>query len=360
MKLISRYILNKCILNTAMLLFAFSIIYTIVNAIPELGDVGKGTYTTTAMFIYLAALLPSYIYLLIPLAVLIGVMSTMLGLVKNSEYAIIRTSGVSLKDITKVLAIFGAMTAIFTFVLGEVIAPEANHFAKVYKLNKMDQQMSNALSSGVWSKDGELNIVNIKQVNPNDSSSIIGIRIFSYNKTQQLQTYITADSAIWQGQTHSWLLQNVVRFQYLPAKINVEKLPDLPWASSIDPSYFSVLVVAPEDMPAFSLMKYIRHLKNNNQSTNRHEIAMWNKLLYPISCISMAFIAVGFIPNNGRNINLSSKLFLGILIGVTFFFVNRLIGYMAVIFNWNAILSATIPTAILFAIGWIVIVKKES
>lgn len=360
MNLISRYILKKCLLNTAMLLFAFSIIYTIVNAIPELGDVGKGSYTTSAMFIYLGALLPSYIYLLIPLAVLIGVMSTMLGLVKNSEYAIIRTSGVSLKDITKILAIFGIIFAIFTFALGELIAPEAGHFAKVYKLNKMDEQLSTALSSGVWSKDGEHNIINIKRINQNDSTRISGIQIFSYDKAQQLQSYVSAESGIWQDNTHSWLLQQATRYQYLPDSVQISKIPELAWKSSIDPTYFSVLVISPEDMPAFSLMKYIGHLKNNHQATNRHEIAMWNKLLYPIACISMAFIAVGFIPNNGRNINLSSKLFVGILIGVAFFFTNKLIGYLAVIFSWNPILSATIPTIILFGIGWLVIIKKEA
>ena len=44
--------------NTTMLLFAFAVIYTIVTAIPELGDVGKGNYTTLSMFVYLGALLP--------------------------------------------------------------------------------------------------------------------------------------------------------------------------------------------------------------------------------------------------------------------------------------------------------------
>jgi len=360
MNLISRYILKKCLINTAMLLFAFAVIYSIVNAIPELGDVGKGSYTTGAMFVYLAALLPSYIYLLIPLAVLIGVMSTMLGLVKNSEYAIIRTSGVSLKDITKVLTIFGIIFAVFTFTLGELIAPKASHFAKLYKLNKMDQKLSTALSSGVWSKDGEQNIINIKQINSNDSSSIDGIQIFAYDDQQQLQTYTTAQSDNWDNKNHVWILKNIIQYKYLPTKIDISHIPQMNWKSSIDPSYFNVLVVSADDMPALGLMKYIKHLKHNHQATNRHEIAMWNKLLYPIACISMAFIAVGFIPNNGRNINLSSKLFLGILIGVAFFFTNKLVGYMAVIFTWNPILSATVPTFILFGIGWYVILKKEA
>ena len=351
--------MKKCCMNTVTLLFAFSMIYTIVNAISEISSVGKGSYTTLSMFIYLGALLPTYIYLLVPLAVLIGVMTAMLGLVKTSEYAIMRTSGISLADITKILGIFGIIFTIITFMVGEVIAPYSSHFAKVYKMNKMNEQISTELSSGVWSKDGEHNIINIKQLDQNNSGTIKGIQIFSYDDKQQLKSYITAESGIYQNQTHGWVLSFPTIYNYTGEKIVISKPASYAWKSSIDPSYFNVLVIAPEDMPAFGLMKYINHLKHNNQAVNRFEIALWSKLLYPFACISMAFIAVGFIPNNGRNINLSTKLFFGILIGVAFFFSNKLIGFIAVIYNWDAILSATIPTILLFAIGWLVILKKE-
>jgi len=359
MNKLSRYIMKKCCMNTVTLLFAFSMIYTIVNAISEISSVGKGSYTTLSMFIYLGALLPTYIYLLVPLAVLIGVMTAMLGLVKTSEYAIMRTSGISLADITKILGIFGIIFTIITFMVGEVIAPYSSHFAKVYKMNKMNEQISTELSSGVWSKDGEHNIINIKQLDQNNSGTIKGIQIFSYDDKQQLKSYITAESGIYQNQTHGWVLSFPTIYNYTGEKIVISKPASYAWKSSIDPSYFNVLVIAPEDMPAFGLMKYINHLKHNNQAVNRFEIALWSKLLYPFACISMAFIAVGFIPNNGRNINLSTKLFFGILIGVAFFFSNKLIGFIAVIYNWDAILSATIPTILLFAIGWLVILKKE-
>ena len=360
MKKLARYILFKCLFNTLTLLFAFAIIYSIINAISELSSVGKGSYTTFAMFIYLAALLPSYIYLLIPLAVLIGVMTAMLGLVKNSEYAIMRTSGVSLVAITKILTIYGIIFATLTFTVGEIIAPESSHFAKIYKLNKMNERVSTELSSGVWSKDGEHNIINIKEIDQNDSSVISGIQIFTYNNAQQLQQYILAPTATYRSTDASWILESAISYKYLDNKILITNYPKYAWMSTIDPSYFNVLVVAPEDMPVLGLVKYIHHLKNNRQATNRHEIAMWIKLLYPISCISMSFIAVGFIPNNGRNINLSSKLFFGILIGITFFFSNKLIGFMAIIFNWNPILAAVIPTLVLFSLGAIIIYNKES
>lgn len=360
MKLIYRYIIRKCFFNTTALLFAFAMIYAVVQAIQELNSVGKGAYTTLSMFIYLGALLPSYIYLLIPLAVLIGVMTTMLGLVKNSEYAIIRTSGISLKDIVKILGIFGIIFAIITFLLGEIIAPKASEFAKIYKLNKTEQNYSMELSSGLWSKDGANRIINVNKVNQNDTQHIFDIETFTYNESNELKTYITSPEASYDKKSKAWIFQDATIYTYLVDRIKINKETQYKWFSNIEPSYFAVLVVSAEEMPALDLIKYISHLKNNKESTNRHEIALWSKLLYPISCISMALIAIGFIPNNGRNINLSTKLFGGILIGVAFFFINKLVGFMATLYMWNPILSAAIPTIILFGVGWVIILKKES
>lgn len=360
MKLIYRYIIKKCFLNTGMLLFAFAMIYTVVQAIQELNSVGKGSYNTLSMFIYLGALLPSYIYLLIPLSVLIGVMTTMLGLVKNSEYAIIRTSGVSQKEIVKILGLFGCIFAVITFLLGEIIAPQASEFAKIYKLNKTEQNYSMKLSSGLWSKDGSNRIINVNRVNQNDNQHIFDVETFTYNSLNQLTTYVISPEGEYDAKHKAWILKDATIYNYLSNKIDISHQAQYNWKSNIEPNYFSVLVVSPEDMPAFSLMKYITHLHNNKESTNRHEIALWGKLLYPIACISMALIAVGFIPNNGRNINLSTKLFGGILIGVAFFFINKLVGFMATLYMWNPILSASIPTLALFVVGWIVIIKKEA
>lgn len=361
MKLITSYIIKKCFSNTYLLLFAFAIIYTVVQAIQELSSVGKGTYTTGAMFVYLFALLPSYIYLLIPLSVLIGVMTTMLGLVKNSEYAIMRTSGLSLKDIIKVLAVFGIVQAFITFTLGEIVAPEASHFAKIYKLNKTEEHASMDLSSGIWSKDGEHNIINISRIVGNDNTKIENIKIFVYDNSNHLTRLVQAQSGDYLVKDKAWKLNDVTTYDYvINEDIKITKSVSKYWHSTIEPNYFNVLIISPEDMPAFSLFKYIKHLEHNHESTNRHEIAFWSKLLYPIACISMAFIAIGFIPNNGRNINLSTKLFSGILIGVAFFFVNKLVGFLATLYQWNPILAASIPTIILFVIGWIVVLKKES
>ncbi len=357
MKLISAYIFKKAAFNTFITLLILISFFLFFNIIETAGDIGKGQFDVLSLLIFVIATIPNYIYLFIPLAVLIGVMLTMLSLVNYSEYAIMRTSGVSLKKIAKILFCFGFMFSIITFFIGEILAPEANHFAQIYKKNKTKEIISNQLNSGIWNKDGENSFVNIKQVMPDNT--LLGVNIFSYNSDSKLQYSLNADIGQFDYKKNIWNLENVTIKDFTGQNIKIQKIPLYNWKTSIEPSYFSVLIITPEEMSAFSLIQYIHHMEINNQSTQRYQVALWNKLLYPIACISMALIALAFIPNNKRNINLGSKLFIGIIIGVSYFFTLKLIGFMALLFNWNAIFASVSPTLILFTIGWYFVFRND-
>lgn len=357
MKLIRSYIIRKAAFNTFITLLMLITLFLFFTIIEAASDIGKGQFDVVSMFIFVIATVPNYIYLFIPLAVLIGVMLSMLSLVNYSEYAIIRTSGVSLKQIAIILFYFGFAVSIITFVIGEIVAPKANHFAQVYKKLKINEVISTQLQSGIWSKDGENSFVNIEKVMPDNT--LFGINIFNFNSDSKLQYSLNAETGKFDKKEKVWKLENVTMKDLTGQNIKFIELPQYIWKTPIEPSYFSALIIKPEEMSAFVLMDYIHHMAKNNQSTQRYQVALWGKLLYPVSCISMALIALAFIPNNRRNINLGTKLFIGIIIGVAYFFTLKLIGYMALLFNWNAIIAATVPTFLLFTIGWYVVFRND-
>ncbi len=347
--IIIRYIFIKCMVNTLLILCAFVGLFAIFMAIGELSSVGHGDFNTLSLFIYIIALLPSFTYLLIPLAVLIGVVLTILNLVHHSEYTIIRTSGVSLKFIALILLLFGFTFGTLSFFVGEILAPRTDNFAKIYKLKKLNQIITADLSSGVWTKDGAYTFVNIKHILPNDT--IGDIYIFYYSNELKLLKSIHALDGNFDLTKNVWQLHTVETNEYRDnANIVIKKFNVLEWRSSISPKYFSVLVVTPESMSIFELMKYINHLHNNNQSVHRYEIAFWSKLTYPFSAIVLALIAILFIPNNARMVNLSNRIFIVILIGAAFFFIIKLINYLALLLALNAIVATTLPIILLLSI----------
>ncbi|MBZ4359156.1 LptF/LptG family permease, partial [Mycobacterium tuberculosis] len=53
--------------------------------------------------------------------------------------------------------------------------------------------------------------------------------------------------------------------------------------SDLTPQILSVLLVSPDRMSIINLFRYIQHLRENQQDTQRYDIALWRKLLYPFA-----------------------------------------------------------------------------
>lgn len=356
--LIYNYIFRKCFFNTIFILLAFIFIFAIFTLLGDANNIGTNDFTLQAIIFYLIMLLPSFAYMLLPLAILIGSMLSLLSLVNYSEYAIIRTSGVSLKKILIILIILGITSSIFTLILGEFIVPYANQYAKTYKMQKLHQKFSTSLPSGIWSKDGNNTYVNIKQILPN--LTINDIYSYYYNNTSKLEKIIYAKTGEFIKASHHWLLHDITITDYSNINyVSESKLDIYNWQTSIDPSYFNVLVITPEDMSTFELIKYIKHLNKNHQAINRYEVAFWTKLIYPFTCLSMAILSIIFIPNNRRNINLNSKLFIGIIVGIAFFFTTKIINYMAILFAWSPVISSIIPNILILLFSYQFIRKQN-
>jgi lipopolysaccharide export system permease protein len=102
-------------------------------------------------------------------------------------------------------------------------------------------------------------------------------------------------------------------------------------------------------MQTFELFEYIRHLQANGQSTQRYQIAFWRKVFYPLSCLVMMVMALPFAYLHFRTGNITGYVFLGVLVGISFFLLNNLSGFIGNLRNWEPWLAAAAP-GILYSI----------
>jgi lipopolysaccharide export system permease protein len=110
----------------------------------------------------------------------------------------------------------------------------------------------------------------------------------------------------------------------------------------LNPELLSVLLVVPEQMSAWNLYHYVQHLRDNHQKTARYEIAMWNKLVYPFAVLVMMMLALPFASYHRREGGISGKIFLGIVLGLSFHFLGRLFASLGALNDWQPLLSATV------------------
>ena len=102
----------------------------------ELDDVGEGKVSVKLLLALVALGIPGRVYELFPVAVLIGTLLALARLVLNSEYAVMRTSGVSVGKLAGVLAMLGLVFAGAALVVGEFITPLSEEAQQRVKLKQ--------------------------------------------------------------------------------------------------------------------------------------------------------------------------------------------------------------------------------
>lgn len=355
MSTVRNYMLTRFFGATLFTLACLLGLFGFFDIIREVPDLGKGSYDTTTMLAHVALMIPGHAYELMPLAVLIGALLAMSQLSGTSEYTAIRTFGISLAQIARFKLIFGLIMALAALMLGEFISPHSEQMAERLKLQSTRSLIAQEFRSGLWVKDDN-NIINVREMLPDNT--LLGIRIYSYDNNYHLLRSEYAERATYQGKG-DWLLENVRSSTLHEDRITTARQATRQWQSVLQPDILAVLLVVPEQMSALDLLTYIEHLKSNQQKTQRYEIALWGKLFYPLACISMALVALAFTPTQRRHNDLGAKLFIGIGLGIGFHFCNRLFAHLGLLYDWNPLLTATLPTALFLIAGTWAIIRQE-
>lgn len=338
MKLLTRYLAKEIYMSVLMVFAALLMLFELLDLINQMNEMGDTGYHMGYVLLFVLLTAPNHVYELFPVAILIGTIFALVQMAANSELTVYRASGVSLEQMIHALLRIGLPFMVACFVVGEFVAPPSQHLAQQIKLKAKNANVSlSEFRSGVWVKD-EGSFVNVKTVLPD--TTLLGVSIYQFDESYHLRSITAADRASYQrGQ--SWELSGVRQTKFSETGARVNQLGAMEWRSSLSPNIFTVLLIEPEQMSAWSLYQYIRHLDDNKQKTARYEIAMWNKLAYPFAVLVMMMLALPFSSYHRREGGISSKIFLGVVLGLGFHFAGRLFANLGALKEWWPVFSAT-------------------
>jgi lipopolysaccharide export system permease protein len=345
MLILRRYLAREIYAATLFVFVAFLALFAFFDLINELGDLGKGSYRLQHALLFVVLSMPGHIYELFPIAVLIGSLYAVSHLAANSEYTIMRGSGLSTARAAATLLRIGIPFVILTYLFGELVTPASERAARQIKLQATSAVVAQEFRTGFWVKD-EGRFVNVQEIRPD--ATLAGVRIFEFDKEYRLVAIEEARRGEFAGEG-TWRLQDITRTRFAPAGVTVERLPEETWKSVLTPNILSVLFVMPERMSAYDLFLYVRHLSENRQQTERYEIAMWKKLIYPFAALVMMALALPFAYIHVRSGGLGVKVFAGIMIGILFHMLNSLFSHIGLLQNWSPFYSAIMPSVAFLA-----------
>jgi lipopolysaccharide export system permease protein len=284
------------------------------------------------------------------------------------------------------LAKIGVVFVAITFLFGEVITPRTAPIAERVRLSAKGATVSAEFRSGMWTKDtihadgvkGPVTgsrFFNARQIRPD--GQLIDVRLYEFDNGMRMRSLITAASATYSGNS-TWRLKDVTetlfsnsrelpapdtpvaagqtiqsRFGQDTASVATRKVESLDLVSEITPKILSVSRSDPAQMSANELAVYTRHLAENRQETERFKIAFWKKLFDPLSIFVLMALALPFGYLHTRSGGISFKIFIGIMIGVSFILINALFSHVGMLSTWPAFVTAAAPSLLflLLAIG---------
>lgn len=375
MKVLHRYIASEIVGSVLFALVAFLALFAFFDLIEELRDVGHGGYQLQHAFLYVTMRLSGYVYDLMPIAALIGTIYTLAQLAARSEFTVMRASGLSTVMAGWILAKVGIVFVLITFLFGEVIAPATSEMAERWKLQAQGATISQEFRSGWWTKDvirengltGETigsRFLNVKNVSL--EGQLQDVKLYEFDRDFRLTAVVTAAHADYQGK-NTWRLANVSETLFpanataISSTVSTKHAPTKDLVSEITPNILSVVFADPDRMSAYGLAIYTRHLAENSQSTERYEIAFWKKLFYPLAVLVMMALALPFAYLHFRAGGVSLKIFIGIMIGVSFQLLNSLFSHLGLLNTWPPLATAVLPSAtfLLVAIAALLWVQKH-
>lgn len=374
MRTARRYLAREIYRSCAVVLLALVGLFTFFALIEELDNVGS-KFTLLNLFYLQALQLPSRLYELLPIGLLIGAILALASLAQRNELVILRVSGVSGIKLLAMLWIITAPWVIGAFVLSEVVTPAAEIKHSEANLSLLGRAGGGRLNSGYWFKEegssGGNRIINIAELKANGGVS--DVTVYEFRQDQELarlsrakegyfddgllvladvtETHID-DNALMaladaQAPTTPLTRMQHVQTRELPTTLTSERL--------------IARILTPERMSISVLLDYIDYLENNHLQTERQVVALWRKVAYPFTLLVMITIAapVGFMQT--RRGGVGGKVFIGILLGVGFFMINQLALNVGMLGRWPPWVTALVPNlvALFLAFGALILMENQ-
>ncbi len=346
MRLLDRYVGQSVQVAVITVLLLVMMLFVLVNYFTEMEKIGRADYTAMTAFQYVLLWLPKLLYQFFPMAALLGTMLGLGMLASHSELVVMRAAGVSkLRIAGAAIKSLLALILIAAFI-GEVVAPPAEQYAQQMKMTALGSRITFDTRFGLWLRDGQT-VVNVRSLQRD--GRLQGITLYQFDEARRLVRRIDARAAV--READHWSLQQVTIADIHPDRVVRVQRKTLPWQTMLDRELVDTISYNPDSLSLWDQMAYIDYLRRNGLDARLYELAMWNKIVMPLTILAMILLAVPFVFVIGRQAGMGRQVMIGFLIGIVFYIGDRLMGQVGLVYDIPAWLAASIPTLVILAVS---------
>jgi lipopolysaccharide export system permease protein len=343
---IVRQIVGGLLIATAILLPLFSFL----DLIEQLDDVGEGFYQTKDAFLYVAYLLPRRFIQLAPFVALLG---TVIGLGKlaiSLELMTMRAAGLSPMRISFTVFKVGLLLLIVLSVLEQFIAPNLQRKAIAHRAEALAQSTELGQNLGTWTRDKQ----QILRIGESPQGSLMReIEIILVDDDSRLVEHVFAEYAEIKTE-REWELSNVTLKVFSDRNVQTSHIDSMSWEPFLDSEQMSTLNRPAESLSPLDLYRYVSYLRDTGQQSDAYELALWRKFGGGLVTIAMILLSVPFVFGSVRS-GIANRLVLAGITGICVYLLDQIVANAGLLLDLSFPLVALAPGLLLIwlAIAWL-------
>ncbi|HVA37551.1 MAG TPA: LptF/LptG family permease [Candidatus Dormibacteraeota bacterium] len=362
MKTLDRYLVSELGPPTLFGLSAFTLIFVITQILNIAKLVTEEHAPLLAAVEYFVLQLPGIIVLVIPMALLLGVLLAMQRLSGDSEITALKAGGISLYRVAMPLLVVGALGSLVALFLQEQVAPISQDRA-VYVREEVIKQVGAVPQSLVTSQSlpgGGRQVTAATAFQPS-TQTLDNVTVIQYDRAQRPVQIIVADHARFQ--TDAWDFANASVYHFEAQGTTVSTFPSMRVDIGERPAQFIRRVRSnnPEEMSRSEIMRVILDGHLTAPAIRSYYATYQSKLARPFATFVFALIAIpfGLRPARGGG---GSGLGFGIAIVIVFayYVVSTVFLSVGSISTALAVPAAWAPNVIFTALGGIMLRRAGS
>ena len=393
LKVLGRYVkLNALLAIVAAVvgLWALQVLFSYLSELDALSD----SYTMTDALTFIFYRSPYFLEEFMPTGALLGAVVGLGLLANKSELVVMRAAGVSIYRIVGWVLQPALLFVLLALAINQFVLPYSNQRAN--EINNEDNTSLVTSVRGYWTVqprfktiDSDSNSTNENNadeasVQPDGSDILyidyadvegnIGeVKRWHLDNNGNLQTAVHAEGGKYTGRQavtndniksseqyrYDWQLGNMTTLSINQGfgssqSTTASDILSLPFA----PKSVYLLTRQAEDLSLTQLYEHRQFMRGQGKRSLTHELAFWQKLLSPLSILSLVIVACSFVFGSLRTHSLGLRIVVALLFSLLFSYIQDLVGFISLATGFSPLLMVLLPIIASTAAGGYLIKRQ--
>ena len=350
-KILDTYIIKKYLITFLVALFLFIPIGIMVDVAERIDKFKENEIPFNEIIDYYFDFMWYFGNLLFPILLFLSIIWFTSKLANNTEIISILSSGVSFSRFLRPYLISASLIAIISFFIGMFVVPNASKGFNEFNYKYLNKKLEIRNTSRVFKQISKNEFVYVSSYNPTRERAMDFT--LEYFDNEKLKFKIMAQSIRWVKSDSVFRLINFrKRIIYEDEEILIKK-------KSIDTIFnFKIQDLSPlnyeaETLTLLDLNKFIdSEIKSGSKLINQHLLIRHKRYSLPVSVFVLTLISVS-VSSVRRRGGMGMNLAMGILMGFSFIFIDKILVVLVNKSNFSAAVAAWSPIIFFGGLGYL-------